>query len=121
VGRRVVHHLRHHIDDPRSAVVLVSYQAPHSLGAQLLERRPTVRFHGRKWNKWVSVVPMNGFSGHADHADLLHLLRPLADSRRRLCLVHGETDSSEALAREVRPLGFGGVGIPERGEPITLA
>ncbi len=120
-GGRIVHHLRHHIDDPRSAIVLVSYQAPHSLGAKLLERHPTVRFHGRKWNKWVSVVPMNGFSGHADHADLLHLLRPLADATRRVCLVHGEPDSSEALARELRPLGFGGVRIPERGEAIAIA
>src|SRR5207244_12602771 len=70
-GGRIVQHLRHHIDDPRSSVVLVSYQAPHSLGAQLLQRRPTVRFHGRTWNKWVEVVEVNGFSGHADRHDFL--------------------------------------------------
>ena len=68
---RVVPHLRHHLDDPRCAVVLVSYQAPHSVGARLLEKRPTVRFHGRTWNKWAEVVELNGFSGHADHDDFL--------------------------------------------------
>ena len=117
---RVVHHLRHHIDDPRGVLVLVSYQAPHSLGAKLLERNPTVRIHGKKWNKWIPVVQMNGFSGHADHDDLLHLLRPLADTNRRVCLVHGEPESSEALARGLRPLGFGGVQIPEKGQSITM-
>ena len=117
---RVVHHLRHHIDDPRGVIVLVSYQAPQSMGAKLLEHNPTVRFHGKKWNKWVSVVQMNGFSGHADHDDLLHLLRPLADSKRRVGLVHGEPDSAEALARGLRPMGFGGVRIPERGEVLEL-
>ena len=34
-GGRIVRHLRRHVDDPRSAVVLVSYQAPHSVGARL--------------------------------------------------------------------------------------
>src|SRR5262249_7194344 len=41
-GGRIMQHLKHHIDDPRSTLVLVSYQAPQSLGAQMLERRPTV-------------------------------------------------------------------------------
>ncbi len=117
---RIIHHLRHHIDDPRHALVLVSYQSPHSLGAKLLERNPTVRFHGKKWNKWISVVQMNGFSGHADHNDLMHLLRPLASAKRRVCLVHGEPESSEALCADLRPLGFGEVRIPNRGEPIEI-
>src|SRR5262249_38615232 len=50
-GGRIMPYLRQLLDDPRTSIVLVSYQAPHSLGAKLLERRPTVRFHGRKWNK----------------------------------------------------------------------
>ena len=70
-GGRIMQHLRLHVDDPRSVLLLVSYQAPYSLGARLLESRPTVRFHGRTWNKWIEVVSMNGFSGHADHNDLV--------------------------------------------------
>ena len=75
-GGRIMQHLRLHIDDPRTSIVLVSYQAPHSLGAQLLQMRPTVRFHGRNWNKWAEIVSINGFSGHADQDDFLALLGP---------------------------------------------
>ena len=75
-GGRIVQHLRQHIDDPRTTVVLVSYQAPTSLGSRLLEMRPTVRFHGRTWNKWLEVAELNGFSGHADHNDFLGCLAP---------------------------------------------
>src|SRR5262249_48596133 len=64
-GGRIVQHLKQHIDDPRCSVVLVNYQAPHTPGRQLLERGPTVRLHGRKWNKWADVVYLAGFSGHA--------------------------------------------------------
>jgi metallo-beta-lactamase family protein len=120
-GGRIVPHLRRHVDDPRSSVVLVSYQAPHSVGARLLERRPTVRFAGRTWNKWVEVVELNGFSGHADHPDFLALLGPAAGATRRVRLVHGEPEQAEALARGLRRQGFADVAVPRREERVSVA
>jgi metallo-beta-lactamase family protein len=119
-GGRIVQHLRQHIDDPRSSVVLVSYQAPSSLGAQLLQMRPTVRFHGRTWNKWVEVVQINGFSGHADQNDFRALLGPAAAGTGRVRLVHGEPAQSAALAESLRGLGFRDVGVPDREEAVLL-
>src|SRR5437764_794561 len=72
----ILNHLRRHVDDPRCSLVLVSYQAPNTLGARLLERGPTVQFHGRTWNKWFDVVRLDGFSGHADREDFRALLGP---------------------------------------------
>jgi metallo-beta-lactamase family protein len=115
-GGRSLHHLKDVIDDPRCSVVLVSYQAPHSLGRRLLERGPTVRFHGRKWNKWADVVELPGFSGHADHGDFLALLRPLAGRVARVRLVHGEEEQAEALAGALRAAGFADVAVPARGD-----
>jgi metallo-beta-lactamase family protein len=120
-GGRILHHLKHHIDDPRSTVVLVSYQAPHSLGARLLERGPTVRFHGRNWNKWVEVVELNGFSGHADQVDFEALLGPAVSATGRVRLVHGEPAQSEALAGRLRRLGFADVAVPDREEVVKVA
>jgi metallo-beta-lactamase family protein len=120
-GGRIVHHLRRHIDDPRSTFVLVSYQAPHSLGHQLLEMRPTVRFHGRNWNKWAEVVEINGFSGHADHDDFLALLAPAAEEAQHVRLVHGEPMAAQALATALRERGCRDVVAPQRGDSVTLA
>src|SRR5262249_24783012 len=86
---RILHHLRHNIDDPRCSVVLVSYQAPQSLGQRLRERGPTVRFLGRQWIKWADVIDLNGFSAHADHQDFLAALAPLAGRARSVPVVHG--------------------------------
>jgi metallo-beta-lactamase family protein len=119
-GGRIIHHLRHHIDDPRSALVLVSYQAPHTLGHRLLERAPTVRFHGRRWNKWIEVVELNGFSGHADQQDFVALLSPALAETGRVRLVHGEVAQSEALAETLRQQGFRDVAVPERAETVAL-
>ena len=101
--------------------MLVSYQAPHSLGRRLLEPRPTVHFHGRTWNKWIDVVELNGFSGHADQDDFEALLGPAAGKTGRVRLVHGEPEQSEALADRLRRLGFADVGIPRREEVVKVA
>jgi metallo-beta-lactamase family protein len=119
-GGRIVQHLRHHIDDPRTCIVLVSYQAPHSVGYRLLERRPTVHFHGRTWNKWAEVVELNGFSGHADQNDFQALLGPVAGETAKVRLVHGELTQAEALADTLRQQGFRDVGVPQREQVVCV-
>jgi metallo-beta-lactamase family protein len=120
-GGRIVHHLKHHLDDPRSAIVLVSYQAPQSVGAQLLERRPTVRFHGKTWNKWAEVVELNGFSGHADQNDFRALLGSAVGLTGRVRLVHGEVSQMQALAQALDGMGFSDVSAPQREEVVNVA
>jgi metallo-beta-lactamase family protein len=117
---RILRHLRYHIDDPRSSLVLVSYQSPTSLGRKLLERRPTVRFLGRNWNKWIEVVELNGFSGHADQPDFMAYLGPLAGQVGKVRLIHGEVEQAEALARGLRAGGFPDVSVPLPGESVTF-
>jgi metallo-beta-lactamase family protein len=119
-GGRIIRHLMHHIDDPRATVMLVSYQAPQSLGSQMLERCPTVRFHGRKWNKWAEVVELNGFSGHADQEDFRALLGSAVGLTGRVRLVHGEVSQSEALAQRLTGMGFADVGVPHREETVSI-
>jgi metallo-beta-lactamase family protein len=118
-GGRIVRHLKNHIDDPRCSVVLVSYQAPHTLGRKLLVPRARIRIHGRDCNFWADVVELPGFSGHPDHTELLEFLRPLAGRPMKLRLVHGEPEPAGALALALRDHGFADVALPGRGETIS--
>jgi metallo-beta-lactamase family protein len=120
-GGRILHHLRFHIDDPRATLLLVSYQAPGTLGEQMLEKNDSIRFNGRRWNKWINVTQVRGFSGHADHADLLAAITPLAGSVGKIRLVHGETERSEAIAGALKARGFADVAVPEMHETATLS
>jgi metallo-beta-lactamase family protein len=119
-GGRILHYLKRHLDDPRCTVVLISYQAPGTVGRQLIEPRPTVRFHGRKWNFWAEVVELNGFSGHADHDELLTALKPLSGRASRLCLVHGEPEAAQKLAEPLAQILNAEVCIPHRGEEMEV-
>ena len=117
---RIVHHLKRHVDDPRSTVVLVSFQAPGTTGRRLLEKSPTIRIQGRDWNKWIEVVHLDGFSGHADRADFDAYLTPLAKRVQHARLIHGEKEQAEALAGMMREMGFADVSVPKPGEKVIL-
>lgn len=117
---RIVGHLKQNVDDPRCTVILVSYQAQGTTGRRLMEPRPTVRFAGRDWNKWVEVVHLEGFSGHADRDDFLAYLEPLAGKVGKVRLIHGEREQAEALAGKLRDLGFADVAVPAPGDRVEL-
>jgi metallo-beta-lactamase family protein len=117
---RVLHHLKHNVEDPRSTVLIVGYQAEGTLGRRLVERRPEVRILGRTLALKAEVVVLNGLSSHADHDGLLRSLAPLAGTARQVRLVHGEPERAEALAEGLRAVGFADVVIPERGDSVTL-
>jgi metallo-beta-lactamase family protein len=117
---RIVTHLKQHIDDPRCTVILVSYQAQGTLGRRLTEPKPTVRFAGKDWNKWINVVHLEGFSGHADKDDFLAYLTPLVGKVQKVRLIHGEKDQALALAQTLREAGFPDVAVPAPGDRVVI-
>ncbi|MBL8865879.1 MAG: MBL fold metallo-hydrolase [Planctomycetia bacterium] len=117
---RIVAHLKQNIDDPRCTVALVSYQAHGTTGRRLLENKPTIRFQGRDWNKWIDVVHLNGFSGHADRDDFLAYLSPLVGKVGKMRLIHGEHEQADAMAETLRAAGFADVRVPEAGESVII-
>jgi metallo-beta-lactamase family protein len=117
---RILHHLKHHIEDPRSTILIVGFQAPDTLGRRLVDGRPEVRILGRMYPRKAEVVVLNGLSSHADQADLLRDLGPLRDTARQVRLVHGEPDRAAALADGLRSAGFANVEIPDRGDSLII-
>jgi metallo-beta-lactamase family protein len=117
---RILHHLKHNIEDPRATILIAGYQAPDTLGRRLVERRPQVRILGRTFTPRAEVVVLNGLSSHADHGGLLRSLAPLAGTVRRVRLVHGEPPRAEVLADGLRSAGFPDVAVPDHGDSVPV-
>jgi metallo-beta-lactamase family protein len=95
---RILHHLRNNIEDERNTIMIVGYQAQHTLGKRIVERRPRVRVLGVERDLRAQVVVMNAFSAHADKNDLMSFaLGCGADTTRHYFLIHGEPEQQEAL------------------------
>ena len=117
---RILHHLKHNIADPRTTVLLAGYQAPETLGRRLAEHRPEVKIFDQMIPLRAEVVMGSGFSSHAGHDDLVAYLSPLVGKAKKVCLVHGEPESSEALAVSLREKGFTDVTVPDRGDVVEV-
>jgi metallo-beta-lactamase family protein len=119
---RVLHHLRATVGDSRNTVVIVGFQAPHTLGRRLVENRPEVRIFGMMQPRRAEVVVLNGFSAHADQAGLLAFAEGARNvgPLRRVILVHGEPHAQEALSRALQARGFPTVDAPAPGATLRL-
>ena len=119
---RVLHHLRATIGDARNTVIIVGFQAPHTLGRRLVEGRREVRIFGVPRTRRAEVVVLDGFSAHADQQGLLEFAEGVRRQGplRRVILVHGEPGPQEALTRALVARGFPTVNSPAPGERLRL-
>jgi metallo-beta-lactamase family protein len=118
---RILHHLKNNVEDPRNTVLIVGWQAPHTLGRRLVERRPVVKIFGEEYALEARVKTINGFSAHADRGELLDFVQGLGPGKLRTAfVVHGEESSCLAAADGFRNLGVQRTFVPHQGEEFEL-
>jgi metallo-beta-lactamase family protein len=119
-GGRIRHHLRHTITDPRNTVLLVSWQAPGTLGRKLVEKADTVRLFGQDLPVRAAVHVINGFSAHADRTGLTNFGAAAGPGLKGTFLVHGEPGPAFGLAELLHGRGLEQVAVPELGDTFEL-
>jgi metallo-beta-lactamase family protein len=117
---RILHHLRNNIGDPRNTVLIVSWQAPHTLGRRIADRTPEVKIFGELYKLRAQVATINGMSGHAGCDLLIRWAAALKPRVKNVFLVHGEPESSAALAASLKGEGMSGVYAPKLHETIEV-
>jgi len=118
---RILHHLAHSAGDPRSTVLIVGFQAEHTLGRRIVERRETIRVFGEEMPLRAQVAVINGYSAHADRTGLrrwLDAARATSPALQDVFLVHGEAEAQDALAAQLGTLGYR-CSAPEPGTSVT--
>jgi metallo-beta-lactamase family protein len=101
-GGRIMHHLRHNLYRPETAVLIVGFQSPGTLGRQLVDGAKSVSILGERVVVRASVHTMGGFSAHADQNGLLDWFGTVAPSKPRLIITHGENRARKALSELIR-------------------
>ncbi|HJU76174.1 MAG TPA: MBL fold metallo-hydrolase [Gemmatimonadaceae bacterium] len=119
---RIVHHIAHGASDPRNTILIVGYQAEHTLGRRIVERQPVLRVFGDEVPLRATVEVLNGYSAHADRSELLEWLRGVKRSSPRLqrvFLVHGEPRAQLPFAELLKQEGLQ-VEMPALGERFVV-
>jgi metallo-beta-lactamase family protein len=118
----VLHHLQSCIERPEHTVVIVGFQAPHTLGRRLVEKRARVRIFGVEQDRRAEVSVLNGFSAHAGQDELVGFVQTMRGRGGvgHVALVHGEPAPQKSLAKKLLELGVSSVSIPDRGEELVV-
>ena len=117
---RILHHLRNNIEDPRNSILIVSWQAPHTLGRRLADRVKEVKIFGEVFKRRAKVVTIGGFSAHAGQPFLVEYALESRRSLKRIFLVHGEDRGADPLTEKLAEQDFKNVSFPELNSSVEI-
>jgi len=119
-GGRILHHLSHAITDPRNIILIVGYQAEHTLGRRLVEHAEEIKIFGDPYVVRARVHTINALSAHADRNELMAYFEKMGPKVERAFCVHGEDEQVTMMADALRDAGARDVIAPTRGQTVEL-
>ena len=117
---RIKHHLKHNIWNPKSTILFVGYQAPGTLGYQIVNGAKTVKIFGEEFAVNARVEYIEGYSGHADQEGLMDFIYSFIRKPKNIFLVHGEEESQEVLRDKIEQETNIPVIVPDFGETYDI-
>jgi len=121
-GGRIVHHLANNIENPLNTILVVGFQAEHTLGRRIVEKQPEVNIFGEIHKLNAEVVVLNSFSAHAGQDELVEYITAADQTQlKKLFLVHGELMQIEKLSAKLKETGMKEeIYIPVTGEKLEM-
>jgi len=119
---RILHHLAQGASNPQNTILIVGFQAEHTLGRRIVERRPVLSIFGDDVPLRAQVEIINGYSAHADRNELgtwIDRVREHSPRLEQVWLVHGEPPAQDELATALAAKGLK-VGCPAPRERREL-
>ena len=117
---RIKHHLKHNLWNPKSTILFVGYQAPGTLGFNIVNGAKTVKIFGEEIAVNARIEYIEGYSGHADQEGLMNFVYSFIKKPKHIFLVHGEPESQDTLKEKIEKEAGIAVTIPEFGETYKV-
>ena len=117
---RILHHLRNNIGDPKNTILIVSWQAPHTLGRRLAEREQKVKIFGEVYHRKAQVATIGGLSAHAGQNFLVEYALASGDRLKKIILVHGEERGAKPLMDKLGDAGISEVYFPDAHSVLEI-
>jgi metallo-beta-lactamase family protein len=106
---RILHHLANGASDPRNTILIVGFQAEHTLGRRIVEKVPMLKIFGDEIPLRAEVEVINGYSAHADRTELTRWIDQVKSTSPNLgpvWLVHGEPEAQDAYQTALIAKGY---------------
>ena len=118
---RIKHHLKHNLWNPKSTILFVGYQAPGTLGYNIVNGEKKVKIFGEEIAVNARIEYIEGYSGHADQDGLMNFVCSFRTKKpKNIFLVHGEPEAQDVLKEKIESETGIPVVIPEFGETYDI-
>lgn len=117
---RILHHLANSVSDPKNTILIVGFQAMHTLGRRIVEREPEIKIFGRMYPLKAHIKTLNGFSSHADTVQFRSWFSGNGTTTKQTFIVHGEPEQQAGLVTLLNELNYKNVTIPKMGDTFPL-
>ena len=120
---RIRHHLKNHLWNPKSTILLVGYQAEGTLGSLLESGIKSVKIQGETINIKARIRTLGVYSGHADGDDLVDWVHARKPINKCVFLTHGSSDALHKMHESLLDAGFESddLIIPELDDEFILS
>lgn len=98
-GGRSLEYLKAYVEDPRTTVLFVGFQAEGTRGRAMLDGAEKIKIHGNYYKVNAEIKEISSFSGHADRTEIISWLSNFTRKPKRIFLNHGELRSSDSLRK----------------------
>lgn len=98
---RIRHHLKNHLWQQSTTVMLAGFQAEGSLGRILESGEKRVRIMGEEIEVRAAIRKFEDYSGHADGPELVQWLKERLPIAKGVFLTHGEEDAQLAMEQSI--------------------
>lgn len=117
---RVVYHIRWAIEDKRNTIMIVSWQAPETLGRRLAERAEHIKIFGDTYKCRAEIATVGGLSAHAGQDVLVEYAAGVKNSAEYIFLVHGEDKGVIPLKEKLKEANVRHVYYPTMQTHVEL-
>ncbi len=119
-GGRIIHHERRYLPDPKSTLLLISYQVAGSVGRQLKDGAKEVNILDEPVTVRARVCALAGYSAHPDKEGLYKFVENNHDTLEKVFAIQSEPKSTLFFVQMVRDhLGISIV-APKYGDSFEL-
>lgn len=112
-GGRVLTYLTKYIDNPKTRVLLVGFQAEGTRGRQLQEGIHEIKIYGKYYPVKAQILNIQSLSAHADQQELLNWMSSIKNTPEKVFIVHGEVHAADVLRVKIQDTYHWNCVIPE--------
>jgi metallo-beta-lactamase family protein len=100
-GGKILKILKYYLENLKTTILFIGYQAEGSLGRKILEGEKNVFIEGENLNVKAEILTLFSYSAHRDQEGIFEWLIPQKFNLKKIFLVHGDEIAKQSLKTKI--------------------